>query len=57
MTRKRKLIVGTLIGLMTVLAGSAFALSNIALLLGTIPAYDFGAVSYTHLTLPTTERV
>jgi len=42
MTRKRKLIVGTLIGLMTVLVGSAFALSNIALLLGTIPAYDFG---------------
>lgn len=31
MTRKRKLIVGTLIGLMTVLVGSAFALSNIAL--------------------------
>ena len=42
MTRKRKLIVGTLIGLMAVLVGSAFALSNIALLLGTIPAYDFG---------------
>jgi hypothetical protein len=42
MTRKRKLIVGTLIGLMTVLVGSAFALSNIALLIGTIPAYDFG---------------
>ena len=42
MTRKRKLMVGTLIGLMTVLVGSAFALSNIALLLGTIPAYDFG---------------
>jgi hypothetical protein len=42
MTRKRKLIIGTLIGLTTVLVGSAFALSNIALLLGTIPAYDFG---------------
>ena len=42
MTRKRKLILGTLMGLMTVLVGSAFALSNIALLLGTIPAYDFG---------------
>jgi len=42
MTRKRKLVVGTLIGLLTVLVGSAFALSNIALLLGTIPAYDFG---------------
>jgi quercetin dioxygenase-like cupin family protein len=42
MTRERKLIAGTLIGLMTVLVGSAFALSNIALFLGTIPAYDFG---------------
>jgi hypothetical protein len=42
MTRKRKLILGTLIGLVTVLVGSAIALSNIALILGTIPAYDFG---------------
>ena len=42
MTRKRKLILGTLIGLVTVLLGSAIALSNIALILGTIPAYDFG---------------
>jgi hypothetical protein len=41
-TRKRKLILGTLMGLVTVLVGSAFALSNITLLLGTIPAYDFG---------------
>ena len=43
MTRKRKLIGGALIAcLMTVLVGSAFALSNITLFLGTIPAYDFG---------------
>ena len=41
MTRKRKLVLGTL-GLVTVLVGSAIALSNIALILGTIPAYDFG---------------
>ena len=42
MTRKRKLAFATLICLMTVVIGSAFALSNIALLLGTVPAYDFG---------------
>lgn len=42
MTRKRKLVLGTLMGLVTVLVGSAIALSNIALILGTIPAYDFG---------------
>jgi len=42
MTRKRKLAIATLICLMTVMVGSAFALSNIALLLGTVPAYDFG---------------
>jgi len=42
MTGNRKRTIGTLIGLTTVLVGSAFALSNIALLLGTVPAYDFG---------------
>ena len=42
MIRKQKLILGTLMGLVTVLVGSAIALSNIALILGTIPAYDFG---------------
>jgi hypothetical protein len=42
MTQKRKLILATLMGLVTVLVASAFALSNITLLLGTVPAYDFG---------------
>ena len=42
MTRKRKQAIGTLICLMTVMVASAFALSNIALFLGTVPAYDFG---------------
>jgi hypothetical protein len=42
MTRKRKLMISTLMVLVTILFGSAFALSNITLLLGTIPAYDFG---------------
>lgn len=42
MTSKRKRTIGTLVGLETILAGSAFARSNIASLLGTVPAYDFG---------------
>jgi hypothetical protein len=42
MTGNRKRTIGALIGLMTVFVGTAFALSNIALLLGTVPAYDFG---------------
>jgi hypothetical protein len=42
MTRKRKLAIATLICLVTLMVSSAFALSNIALLLGTVPAYDFG---------------
>ena len=42
MTQKRKRTVAILVGLTTVLVGSAFALSNIALHLGTVPAYDFG---------------
>lgn len=43
MTRKRKLILGSLTGVITILVGSAFALSNITLLLGTVPQFDFGA--------------
>ena len=42
MTRQRKRTIGILAGLMTVVIGSAFALSNVVLLLGTVPAYDFG---------------
>jgi quercetin dioxygenase-like cupin family protein len=42
MTRNRKRTIGILVVLITVVVGSAFALSNVALLLGTVPAYDFG---------------
>jgi quercetin dioxygenase-like cupin family protein len=42
MSRKRKIAAGVLISLVTLLVGSALALSNIALFLGTIPQYDFG---------------
>ena len=42
MSRKQKVVAGILISLLTLLVGSVFALSNIALFLGTIPQYDFG---------------
>jgi len=42
MSRKQKVVAGVLISLLTLLVGSVFALSNIALFLGTIPQYDFG---------------
>jgi len=42
MTQNRKRTIGILAGLMIVLVGSAYALSNLALILGTVPAYDFG---------------
>ena len=41
MSRKR-ITVGLLIVLMALLVGSAVALSNVSLILGTIPRYDFG---------------
>ena len=41
-TRKAKHAVAAVIGLLTVLAGTALALSNISLILGTIAKYDFG---------------
>jgi hypothetical protein len=56
MTRKRKLAITTLICLMAVMVGSAFALSNIALLLGTVPAYDFG-VSGPGYPIPATVQI
>jgi hypothetical protein len=56
MTRKRKLAIATLICLMAVMVGSAFALSNIALLLGTVPAYDFG-VSGPGYPIPATVQI
>jgi predicted membrane protein len=40
MSRKRKIAAGVLISLMTLLVGSVFALSNVALFLGSIPQYD-----------------
>ena len=42
MSRKGKIAAGVLISLVTLLVGSALALSNVALFLGTIPQYDFG---------------
>jgi quercetin dioxygenase-like cupin family protein len=41
MSRKR-IVAGVVISLVALLVGSALALSNITLLLGTIPNYDFG---------------
>ena len=43
LSRKGKVSVGVAIGLVTILAGTALALSNISLNLGTIANYDFGA--------------
>src|SRR5215475_10460088 len=43
LSRKGKVSVGLAIGLVTILAATAFALSNISLNLGTIASYDFGA--------------
>jgi len=43
LSRKGKVSVGLAIGLVTILAGTALALSNIAFTLGTIASYDFGA--------------
>ena len=48
MSRNRKIAAGVLISLVTLLVGSAFALSNIALFLGTIPQYDFGIAGPGH---------
>src|SRR5215510_6912745 len=43
LSRKGKVSVGLAIGLVTILAGTALALSNISLNLGTVASYDFGA--------------
>ena len=43
LSRKVKVSVGLAIGLVTILACTALALSNISLNLGTIASYDFGA--------------
>lgn len=43
MTRKRRIATGVVVALTTVLVGSAFALSNISFITGTVASYDFGA--------------
>ena len=43
LSRKGKVSVGLAIGLVTILAGTALALSNISFTLGTVASYDFGA--------------
>src|SRR5215470_10107517 len=43
LSRKGRVSVGLAIGLVTILAGTALALSNISFTLGTIASYDFGA--------------
>jgi len=42
MTRKRKVSIGILLALITVLTGTALALSSISFTTGSIPSYDFG---------------
>jgi hypothetical protein len=42
MSRKRKISVGIVIALVTVLTGTALALSSISFNIGTIASYDFG---------------
>src|SRR5215471_15535794 len=43
LSRKGKVSVGLAIGFVTILAGTALALSNISFTLGTVASYDFGA--------------
>src|SRR6187549_2085 len=48
MSTTRKIAAGAVIGVLTILAGTAFALSNISLTLGSLPgSYDFGTVNLT----------
>jgi hypothetical protein len=42
MSRKGKITAGVFVALVTILAGTALAISNIAFKLGTIASYDFG---------------
>lgn len=42
MSRKRKIKIGTVVALVTILVGTALAITNIAFKLGTIASYDFG---------------
>jgi quercetin dioxygenase-like cupin family protein len=43
----RRIAGGTFVGVLTILAGTAFALSNISLTLGSVPSYDFGTINLT----------
>ena len=47
MSSTRKIAGGTVVGALIILAGTAFALSNISLTLGSLPSYDFGTVNLT----------
>jgi hypothetical protein len=42
MSRKAKIVVSTVLSLVTILTGTALALSNISFNLGTVASYDFG---------------
>lgn len=48
MSITRKIAGGAVVGVLTILAGTAFALSNISLTLGSVPgSYDFGTINLT----------
>ena len=48
MSRTGKVAGGTVVGVLTILVGTAFALSNISLTLGSLPSsYDFGTINLT----------
>jgi quercetin dioxygenase-like cupin family protein len=48
MSSKRKIAGATVVvGVLTILAGTAFALSNISLTLGSLAEYDFGTINLT----------
>jgi quercetin dioxygenase-like cupin family protein len=47
MSSTGKIAGGAVVGVLTILAGTAFALSNISLTLGSLPSYDFGTINLT----------
>jgi hypothetical protein len=47
MSRTGKIAGGTVVGVLTLLAGTVFALSNISLTLGSASSYDFGTITLT----------
>jgi quercetin dioxygenase-like cupin family protein len=44
---KGKIAAGVVVGVLTIMAGTALALSNISLTLGSLPSYDFGTINLT----------